>query len=585
MDDKPKPPRNRGRFVAGQGSPNPGGRPKTIRQDATETITTALVKQNRNVNADGTLTRRDSWQNAASGHGTARDRRRLTRFGVDIVTDIEALQLRRSNWLAAAIIEDIAKEAWKRGWHLKCEDKELDVAICKQAEHLGMDAVLIEAASKAEEAGGSAIFPVLEGALGDLSAPLNEGAIVSVKAFHVFEPQELTPVDVENDLNEPGFRKPTLWRLQPLSTGRSGYVAPAVIHTSRLVIFGGVKVSVQTQPGQREGWGDSCLCRPWEVISDFGLAWGSAATLLQEHGKATWLKEGLADMLAQSDGLDQLDRHLAATNMSWTTMRMRLADAKDKIEQSTGTLAGVSDVMKELKVLVAAAARRPVSYMFGQGATGLRAGDDDTINWQATVEGDRKMKWAHGHERLVRLMLLATGGPTEGKEPEAWAVEYHPLHSPTEKEIAETRKTDMDRAGAAVNFGIASADDVAESFYGGDTYSPDIKINWERRKAQAAIDGETPDDMTDEDMEAMGTDFDDELDGMDAELDSLELEPGGEDVEQEMGDVGVEEDEEGDDEEPIADDGEMSDEDLDALAEADDETNDEWDLDDDEEIP
>lgn len=522
-------PSTRGRFSKGA-SGNPQGRP---RKDA---ASTALVRQNRNANPDGTLTRRDSWINHAAGHGTHRDRRRLTRFGVDIVTDIEALQLRRSNWLAAAIIEDIAKEAWKRGWHLKCEDKELDVAICKQAEHLGMDATLIEAAAKSEEAGGSAIYPVLSGAQGDLSEPLNESSIVSIDALHVFEPQELTPVDYDGNLNSAGFRKPSSWRLTPLNTGRSGYVSPTVIHASRLVIFGGVKVSPQTQPGQREAWGDSCLCRPWEVISDFGLAWGSAATLMHEHGKATWLKDDLLSMLSQADGLDQLDRHFAAMNMAWSTLRMRLADGKDKIEQSTGTLAGVSDVMNAFQTLMAAAARRPVSKLFGVGSTGLRASDDDTLNWHATVEGDRKMKWAHGHERIVRLMLLATSGPTGGKEPKSWAVEYHPLHSPTDSEIATTRKTDMDRAAEAVGTGIASADDVAESFYGGDTYSGDIKINWERRKAQAAVDQATPDDMTEEDMAAIGRDGEGEdqgdnydLDDMDGELDSLDIQPGGED--------------------------------------------------------
>lgn len=515
--------RRGGRFSPGR-SGNPSGRPRRTLEGVLDSATIQ-----RRDGTDGTVTRRDGWQNRASGHGTVRDRRRLTRYGVDIVTDIEAQQLRRSEFLAAAIIEDPAKEAFKRGWHLKCEDKELDVAICKQAEHLGMDSILIQAAIKSEESGGCGIFPVLTGALDDVSKELDESRIEGVHAFHVFEPQELTPVDYYTDITDPKFRMPKTYRLTPLTSGRSGWIQQTIIHETRLVIFNGIRVSVQTQPGQREGWGDSCLCRPWSVISDFGLAWGSAATLLHEHGKGTLKKKGLIDTLAQADGPAEFDKWMVAMQQAWTTLGMSVIDAEDSYERSTGTLAGVSDALNEFKVLMSAAARRPVSVLMGQSQSGLRTGDDDTINWYSTVEGDRKMKWARGHERLVRLMLLATSGPTGGKEPESWAVEYHPLHSPTEKEIADTRKTDMERAEIGIDNGVFSADDVAESFYGGDTYSGDIHIDWDRRSAQASIDQATPGDMTDEDLAAMGrepNDFSSELDGMDAELNALDVQPG-----------------------------------------------------------
>src|SRR6185295_13529971 len=98
------------------------------------------------------------------------------------------------------------------------------------------------------------------------------------------------------------------------------------------------------------------------------------------------------------------------------------------------------------------------------------------------------------------------------------------MDQPTEKEVAETRKTDMERAKTAIEAGVASADDVAESFYGpGVTYNGDIRINWERRAAQAAIDAEQPDDMGDEDLAAMGHDVGDGEDGGEEELSDEKL--------------------------------------------------------------
>lgn len=470
-----------GRFAKGA-SGNPRGRPRQ---------------------AAGSQLRRDSWINTASGHGTSRDRRMLTRYGVDIVTDYEAQQLRRSEFLAAAIVEKRPKEAMRRGWRLKLEDKELAEAVCAQAEELALTRKFTEAWQHERCLGGAAIFPVLSGALGDLQEPLDEGAIASVDALHVFEPEELTPASYYQDIRLPDFGTPATFRLTPLTSGRTGYIKTEIIHASRLVIFPGTRVSRQTQPGQREGWGDSCLSRPNQVLKDFGLAWGSVATLLHKHGMGTLQKDGLEQILAEDGGFEKFDQHIAAMQLAESTLRMRVVGGKDIYTSSTGTLAGLSDALAQFERLVSAAADTPMSVLFGVGSAGLRTGDDEIRGWYASVEGDRTER-SHLFERLVRFFLLATSGPTGGVEPEMWSVEFPSLWTPSEKEIAETRKLDMERAVAAVTAGIVSADDVAESFYGGDTYSGDIVVDWERREAQAAIDEERAEDLDAATQEALG---------------------------------------------------------------------------------
>lgn len=449
--------------------------------------------------------KRDGWINDATGHGTARDRRTLTRYGVDIVTDLEALNLWRSQFLAARIIEALPKKALSRGWTLKLDDKERAEAVTAQAEALGLAKAFVKAWMFERAYGGAAIFPVMSGALGAVSEPLEEGAIASVDALHVFEPQELQPVDYYKDLNRPEFGTPETYRLIPLAGGRGGYLGSQIIHASRLIVFPGTRVSRQTQPGQREGWGDSCLCRPKEVLDDFGLAWGSAATLVHEHGKGTLAMDGFADMMQQADGLEVFDRHMEAQQMAWNTLRMMVVDGKSTYTRSTGTLGGLSEVLNEFKSLMSAAAGQPVSLLFGVGQTGLRTGDADLDAWFDTVEADRTDHLPL-FERLVRFQLLATAGPMSGVEPDVWSVEFPPLRSPSEKEIADTRKTDMERAKLAIDSGVASADDVAESFYGGDTYSGDIVVDWNRRKAQAAVDEERAAELEQDQaaLEAMG---------------------------------------------------------------------------------
>jgi phage-related protein (TIGR01555 family) len=510
-----------GQFSRGT-SGNPAGRPPTRRSDSAAPVPTAPAAP---AGSGGGRSRRDGWINTSSGHGTARDRRRLTQYGVDIVTDIEAQQLWRSEFLAAAIIEQGPREAFSRGWHVKCEDKELAEKLAEDAKRIGAGQAVVDAAMGENARGGAAIFPVLSGALGSLDEPLDESGIMSVDALHVLEPQELTPTDWYTDIRHPKFRQPSLWRFFPLTVGRAGFVSTVEIHESRLIILPGTRVSVQTQPGQRLGWGDSQLCRPWSVISDFGLAWGSAATLLHNHGKETLEMDGFANIMGQADGVAEFDRYLDAMWNAWSTLRMNVIDGKSKISRATGTLAGVSDLLNEFKVLMAAAARRPVSVLMGQSQSGLRTGDDDTRTWYKTVESDRADRWHKPLERILQLLLLATTGPTGGKPPELWSIEYPSMWSPSDKERADTQLADMQKAKIAVDSGIASADDVAESFYKGDTYSGDIHIDWDRREAQAAVAQQGAGDLSPEDQAAMGGDG--ELtDEEQAQLDQLQSEFG-----------------------------------------------------------
>lgn len=503
-----------------------------------------------------TLGRRDGWENQKTGHGTTRDRRTLTRYSADVVTDLEALVLWRTEFLAARIIEAWVDAAYRRGWSIKTDDEGLGKKMRSWADDLGVEAAVTKAACYEAAYGGAAIFPVLEGALGDISQPLNleTGSIQTIKALHVLEPRELQPEEWYGDLTDVGWQRPKLWRLQPLQGGRSGWAGMQHVHSSRLILWPGIQVSRQTQPGQREGWGDSVLCRPKGVIADFGLAWGSAATLLHQHGRSTLKKDGLAKMLALADGLEEWDKHISAMQMAWSTLRMNAIDAKDDVVQSNGSLTGVSDTLNEFKSLMSAATEGiPLSVLFGESQTGLQSGDADNEGWDAKVEGRRNKRYRPPHEKILKLMFLSQDGPSGGEEPEVWSLEYPPLSAPTEKELSEIRKSNVDKAEVLVGNGIASADDIAESYYGtspdGDVKG-DVHIDWDRRakQAEAAAQAQSG-QMNDEDMAAMGYEPDDaELDGMaaqDATVGSEWEDPDPIPTDEELDDLEAQDDEEG----------------------------------------
>lgn len=478
--DQPKRPATSGSFKPGK-SGNPAGRKAT---------------------------RRDGWINDASGHGTTRDRRTLTTYGVDIVTDLEAMQLWRSEFLCARMIETEPGEAFRRGYDLKCDDKEKAEIIVTTAEDLHVDDVMLRAAQFERAYGGAAIFPVLEGALGDLHEPLNEEAITRVLALHVIEARELQPVRYYTDITNKKFGLPEIYRFTPISGGRRGTdgQAPQLIHESRLVIFPGTRVSRQTQAGQREGWGDSVLSRPRSVIAGFGMSWGSAETLMATYGEGVLKIDGLAEVLAQSGSDGLLSQRFAAMNLARSTLGVTVIDAKDDYTPRTSsTLSGFDSMLIQQAQLVAAACDMPVTILMGMSPAGLNAtGEMDIRSWYDRIAKRQSAHYLPRLERLIRLIMLARTGPMGGKEPDVWCVEFRPLWEPSEKDVADAHLVVAQTDEIYINLGVVSPDDVATSRFGGDTYSANMVVDWKAREEQAKIDEEKVEELDAATVEAMG---------------------------------------------------------------------------------
>ncbi len=529
-------------------SGNPRGRPPkssaTARYDSADLLPASVPSS---------LQRRaDAYTNHYTGHGTHRDRRIFTHFRGDIVTDLEALDLWETEFLAARIVEAMPEEGYRRGWSVKLQDEELGEAIEQWAEELGVEHAIVDAWEKENALGGAAIFPIVDGAQGDLSTPLRWEAISDVKALHVLEPRELMPIAFESDLGNRGWSTPSMYMFTPIVDGFTASFGGQVIHASRLIVFPGLRVSRQNRAGQLLGWGVSRLTRPKQVLADFGLAWASAATLLHEHDMGFLGMDEFAELMATKDGQEIAYERIRSMAMAKSSIRAVVGDVKDKFTKIPSSLSGLAEVLGEFKVLMSAASDgMPVSVLMGQSQSGLRTGDEDTAVWYGNVEKRRRTRIKPRHTHLMRFLLAAGQGPTGGTVPDVWSIEYPSMWSPSDKEVAETRKTDADRAVALVNANIVSGDDVADSWFGADKYPQhgEIKVDWKRRKAQAAIAAQAPEQLSDEDRAAMGRDGEDQEDLSDderAELAALREEFGSDDGADGEGDeeLGVDDDEE-----------------------------------------
>lgn len=427
--------------------------------------------------------RDDAWHNSLTGVGTARDKRTAAAFGLCAVPDIEARTLWRGDPLAARVIETLPREMTRRGFCVKVRGEDAQVEDAKQLEEdilaiwddLDADDAIYTALCYERAYGGAAIWPVTNDSTGDLAMPLNEARAILPKALHVFEPSELVAASFYEDITSPKFGLPETYYLTP----RRGGVTQIKIHESRLIVFYGQRVSREDSATLRPGWGDSALTRFTTALRDFQMAFAGASALLSDASQAVWKMTGLIAAVARDGGSEVLDRMEAMDRMRSVTRAVVLdADTDEDFERKPTSFDSIPQLLEKFMLYLAAAGDMPVSLLMGQSALGMNAtGEGDRVSWYDRV--NQAQRRARGkYEQLVRMILLAPDGPTRGKEPGAWRVEFKPLLEPTEKELAEIRKIVADTDAVYLDRAVMSPAE-ARTHWSGDEYSIDVKLDEE----------------------------------------------------------------------------------------------------------
>jgi hypothetical protein len=441
----------------------------------------------------GRATRRDGFTNASTGHGMGP----RSSFRGEFVNEIEAAHLWASDWVIARVIEMLPRDAMRPGFSIKVGDdgdedgKEVSKGLMAECKRLGVAAKITQAGQWRRAYKGAALFPVLDGAVGDLEEPLDdyEDAIISVTALHLLEPRELMPVTWYTDMASPKFRRPETYRFVPVGGAGGTLSKYQIVHESRLAIFQGIIVSNQLQPGQRPGWGQTSVVeRVRQVASDLGISWSSVAALLRSFAQGVLKLKDLREILKMADGEQQLARRLNALDSSLSSVRTSVIDGDDEYSRLVTPVTGLEGLMIQLAQLVCAAAEIPATRLLGTSPAGMNAtGESDTRGWYDTCAGELEL-YCDPLRQIIRLLALQNDGPCEGVEPEHWATEWNPPWLPTEKEVAETRKTDSEAAVNWVNAGVASGLDIAKAAFGGGTYSRDYQVDFKAIEAQEKID-------------------------------------------------------------------------------------------------
>ena len=136
------------------------------------------------------------------------------------------------------------------------------------------------------------------------------------------------------------------------------------------------------------GWGLSEVEKMVRDLNQYIKAHDVVFELLDEAKIDVYRMEGYKTALARPQGQANMASAISLTNSMKNFMNALVLDIKDEYEQKQLTFSGLAEILKEIRIGIAATLRMPVTKLFGMSSTGFNSGEDDIENYNSMIESD-----------------------------------------------------------------------------------------------------------------------------------------------------------------------------------------------------
>ena len=314
--------------------------------------------------------------------------------------------------------------------------------------------------------------------------PLDLNSINRINNLVVLHRWEVHRQVINSDLVDPNFGMPTHYAI----TGRTVKDVPS-IHYSRFIRFDGKPLS---EEGFRANdyWHDSHLTTLRDVAREFDEAYKGVAAGLRDFGINVLRIKDLAEIVSAKNE-DLLKRRLQLMQLSKSILSSIVIDANEEefqlLERSFTNVANVLDKLDKRLQMVT---RLPHTVLFGEGSTGtLGAGGESEQNTLADViAGVQDYSLRQQLKKYSQIVQSQKQGPTGGKLLEGYSIKFNPLNEPTERQQAEYRRLIAETDHKYYEMGVLTPSEIADSRFGGEGFSTEIKIDKEAREMQKDLD-------------------------------------------------------------------------------------------------
>lgn len=406
--------------------------------------------------------RLDGWQSALTGLGNMlTDKTQSMQYVTEgSIPDDTLERMFSEDDLAARIVGAIPDAAFRREISVKSDSVDDSVASPYEQEIYGvLDAIGAHEAQQDAATwgrlfgGGVAVISVDDGQA--FSEPLVLSRVKALLSIDVFDKRDFQPIDHLTS------QAPTeVYRL--LSSGGIGGGYGVDIHRSRLMFYGGALTS-RREKRKNHGWDHSVLLRCRQALRAFASDWQSASAMMADSSQGVLKIRDFVELLA-SGYKDQLQARLEIASLGRFVGKIMPIDSEEDFQYVERSFAGVGDLLDKSMYRLSAACGIPATVLFGRSPAGMNAtGESDLTNWYDVVESNQRQKYGSNYDKLVKICAHAVGAP----DPLSWYVEWAPLWTPSEKDLAETRRIYSEIDSAYIAAGVLDPDEIAATRFSG----------------------------------------------------------------------------------------------------------------------
>lgn len=424
----------------------------------------------------------DGWANAFSGMGTSRDKSTATQVvPAPRLTDVELEIVFTDDALAARMVSALPEESLRQGVVLKYKGENADAHVKqmqKRIRDLNVIPSFIEGATWGQLFGWGGTFIGANDGQEDMAIPFNPRGVSEVLHFVSLDARDVTPGEKYQDPLDPRYGRPEFWRLVA-----DGVRTGDLIHQSRFIEWPGAMTARRTRKAQ-QGKDSSVLQRAYGPLRSAANVWGATESLMQESSVGVFKIKDLISIIAE-DGLSTLRARMEAADMGKSTIRSLLIDQDESYERVQSGVEGIANVVDRAWQFCSAAARMPMTVLFGRSPAGMNAtGESDIRQWYDQLKTYQSNVM---HPRLEYVVQLIAYAEHLG-DPALWEVEFPSLWqmSPTEtadlqSKVAGTDKTYIDAA-------VVMPEEVAISRFGEGGFENPLSVDIALRKRLLAIE-------------------------------------------------------------------------------------------------
>ena len=378
--------------------------------------------------------------------------------------------LMRFQGIARRIVTREPKDALREGVDFDGMDPQTKRDTLTALDGLGALAKFKEARTWEKAYGGAAIVCFVED--GRLPhEPIDLDNIQAVKSLLVVDRHELHAESWEVDPTQKGFGEVKTWTLHGGDVEGSSGVSGTVFHRSRVIVFPGLSLP-RREVVLNQGWGGSELDLVWNELRNYGSTHAFAAEAISLFTQGVF-KTDVAKAV-RSDNATEMVNRLKALRQGMGILGDLILDKNEDYEIKQRPLSGIADALEKFVAALVAATDMPRSILLGESPGGLNNGENagEVRSWYDHVASGRVDTYTPKMMHLLMLVWLSKTGPTRGRVPKNWRIEWPELWQLTEAERAEIRNKNAQARSVDVNAGIVSETearsdpDVAEHYPG-----------------------------------------------------------------------------------------------------------------------